>query len=98
MWRLYQTAKTWSQRPSDLLGVVDRWAALQFDNAVALFGLYLENALQEREQLGEGSNVRWVEKYTLSELLTPGFRLGGDEGAGDSLPLKADGLLYDEVG
>lgn len=61
------------------------------------FGIALENALQELINIGDDDKPRWVAKYTLEQLLTPGFVLGGESG-GDELPLKADGLIYDEVG
>jgi hypothetical protein len=95
MWRVYTTAKATHSRPSDLLCVVDRWAAYQLDCAVSYFGMVIENALQEQVNVGPDDKPRWVAKYTLTQLLTPGFKLGGDHEA--PLPLKADGMIYDEV-
>jgi hypothetical protein len=45
MWQVYQTAKTYQVRASDLLGVSDPWTAYCVDNAVARFGSALEAAL-----------------------------------------------------
>jgi len=82
------------------VGVSDRWAALQFDAAVTTLGVAIENASQEQVQVGPDNAPRWEKRYTMRQLLTPGFRLGGLLGAdeGDDLPLGAvDGLIYDEV-
>jgi hypothetical protein len=97
MWRLYTTAKATHSRPSALVCVEDRWAAYQFDSAVSFFGIAVENAAQEQIKAGE----KWVNRYTLDQLLTPGFVLGDGE-AGDALPFSAqaapEGLVYDEIG
>lgn len=72
LWRLWMTSKTLSKRPSDFLGV-EKWAseklgnpdwftALQFDNALAYFGIYIENKLHETDKQGNAL-------YTLDELL-----------------------------
>ena len=78
--------------------IADRWAALQFDSAVTTFGTIIENYAQEQINVGGESNPRWVAKYSLQQLLTPGFVLDSDNGDGDELPVRVDGLLYDEVG
>lgn len=49
--------------------------AYQFDNAVTLFGLTIENALQERQNVGTQKEPKWEPKYTLKELLDNDFRL-----------------------
>lgn len=36
-----------------LVGVPDPWAAYQFDMAVAQFGTWVENKLQERDKAGK---------------------------------------------
>lgn len=78
--------------------IQDRWAALQFDQAVIFFGTVIENAVQEQINVGGESNPKWVNKYELSQLLTKGFVIGGTGGGADApLPTKADGLVYDEV-
>lgn len=75
MWQLHQTAKSYGQRPSDLVEISDRWAALQFDNAVALVGVVVENASQEQHNTGTDKAPKWELKYTMTELLDPEFRL-----------------------
>lgn len=69
------TAKTTAQRPSALVQIRDAWAALQFDNAVTLTGVTLENASQELKEVGAGSNKKMIPKYTMTQLLDPDFRL-----------------------
>ena len=94
MWRLYTTAKGTGSRPSTLVCVKDRWAAYQFDSAVSFFGVAVENAAQEQIQAGD----KWVNRYTLDQLLTPGFALG-DGDTGDVLPVAGvEGMIYDEIG
>lgn len=77
--------------------IEDRWAALQFDHAVTLVGLVIENAAQETVNTGDDKRPRWTRKYTMRQLLDPGFRLPledeGDLGALEG----ADGVIYDEV-
>lgn len=98
MWRLYTTAKATRGRPSDLVCVEDRWAAYQFDAAVSFFGVAVENAAQEQVNIGGEDTPKWTNRYTLAELLTPGFVIGDGGGdGGDELPVGADGLIYDEV-
>lgn len=75
MWQLYQTAKVASSRPSDLLCIADRWAALQFDNAVTMVGLVLENASQEQHNVGSKKEPKYELKYTMHQLLSDSFRL-----------------------
>lgn len=78
--------------------LTDRWAALQFDQAVTTFGTVIENAASEQINVGPEDKPRWVAKYELSQLLTDGFVIGdGGGGDVDALPTKVDGLLYDEV-
>lgn len=49
MWRLWRTARTWRTRPSELIGLTDRWEAFEFDEAVALFGDHVEGRLARVE-------------------------------------------------
>lgn len=51
------------------------WAAYQFDQCVLFAGLTIENALREREKVGDQKNHEWRAKYTLEQLLDPEFRL-----------------------
>lgn len=50
-------------------------AAYCLDNAVRVFGVIVENALQEREKTGTGKDAQWKDKYTLEQLLHPSFTL-----------------------
>lgn len=75
MWSLYLTAKAMSSRASDLIGIEDRWTALQFDNAVTLVGTVIENASQEQHNVGMKEKPQWVNLYEMSQLLDPAFRL-----------------------
>ena len=78
--------------------IQDRWAALQFDQAVTTFGGIIENAAQEQINVGPEDKPRWVAKYEMSDLLTDGFVIGGTGGGDvDALPTKVDGLIFDEV-
>ena len=43
---MFQTAKQFNTRPSELLGVADPWTAYCLDNAVAHFGTSLEAELE----------------------------------------------------
>lgn len=79
-----------------MVQVRDAWAALQLDNAVIYFGTVIENAAQEMEKRGPESSPRWEPKYTLAQLLTPGFALRGQEAESMSI-VGADGLIVDEV-
>lgn len=63
--------QTVRQRPSDIVGISDRWAAYQFDSAVCLVGTTIENALQETTKAGD----KLVPRYTLAQLLNTEFRL-----------------------
>lgn len=96
MWNLYLTSKGSHSRPSDLVGITDRWAAYQLDSAVVLLGTIIENAAQEQVNVGGETSPKWERKYTLRQLLTPGFIIGQQD-EGDALPTGADGLIYDEV-
>lgn len=75
MWSLGQTAKATGTRPSELVRIDDAWTALQFDNAVTLVVNVIENAAQERENVGSEKRPDWQLKYTMSQLLDDDFRL-----------------------
>jgi hypothetical protein len=45
VWEIYQTAKSFNTRPSDILGVTDKYAAYCLDTAVGEFGRVIENEL-----------------------------------------------------
>lgn len=68
-------------------------AAYQFDRAVTTFGRILNNALQERIDIGSGSSRKSIAKYTIKELLTEGFQLWEDDALDGLAGLEG----YDEV-
>lgn len=47
MWSLFNTAKMWSKRPSELLAIEDNYVAYCFDEAVATWGTYIVNELDK---------------------------------------------------
>ncbi len=53
------------QRPSQIVGVSDEWAAYQFDLCVVHFGSWVEGKLAERDSSGRP-------KHTLAGLLDDG--------------------------
>jgi len=85
MWNLHVLAGATHQRPSDIVGVDDRWAAYQFDSAVCLVGTTIENALQETSEIGG----KMMPRYTLTQLLDADFRLPQPESAADALKTMA---------
>lgn len=50
MYLTWSQAKTYSCRPSELLGIEDRLAAYYLDRAVALFGSRVDRELEEARQ------------------------------------------------
>lgn len=75
MWSLYQTAKATSERPSNLVEIIDAWAAYQFDSAVTFLGRAIENYSQELIEVGPPKEKRLVPKYSMEQLLDPDFLL-----------------------
>ena len=75
MWTLYNKAKIYSRLPHELVGLADAWHAYQFDNAVTLLGVTVENALQERRNAGTAKQPDWQPTYTLRQLLDEEHRL-----------------------
>jgi hypothetical protein len=45
VWNLYQNAKQWGARPSELLGITDLFDAYCLDDAVGWFGSEIESEL-----------------------------------------------------
>ena len=80
MWNLHSLSVTYHQRPSEVVGIDDTWAAYQFDMAVAQFGAWVEGKLNERDTKGKPVN-------SLAKLL-------GDEAAQvqEYAPISAMGL------
>jgi hypothetical protein len=56
MWQLYNLAKTWNSRPSELINIESDWTAFCLDRAIATFG----NALHNELESVEGRNARTV--------------------------------------
>lgn len=94
---MYQTSKATFSRPSDLLCIEDRWAALQLDNAVTYFGTIIENAAQEQVNVGGESSPKYASKYRMRDLLTAGFKLDSRDAGDDDEIGAVDGMVYDEV-
>lgn len=74
-------SKAWQQRPSQRMPppppyrVWNDWAAWQFDQAILYGGLTIEHALQEREPVGDPQKHETRAKYTLKQVLAPGYKL-----------------------
>lgn len=49
MWDLYLLAKTWGARPSELAEIEPGHTSYCFDEAIALWGLYIESELDQIE-------------------------------------------------
>ena len=79
MWTLWQTVQQTHSRPSELLCVEDPLVAYLFDAAVVTFGNIIENAVQERIEVGMGDKKEWKQKYTLHQLLDSSFKLPTDK-------------------
>jgi hypothetical protein len=56
--------QAYGQKPSDLLGIEDPWAAFQLDMACLSFGTWVESKLSETNKKGKP-------KHQLSTLLMP---------------------------
>lgn len=57
-------------RPSELVGVVDEWAAYQLDSATVWFGTYIENKLNEMDETTDSRGIKhFKQKYTLDDFL-----------------------------
>ena len=63
------------QRPSTLARVKGTWESLQFDQAVTMFGVIVENAANEMQEVGPKDYKHMVNRYELEQLLDPAFRL-----------------------
>ena len=93
-------AKTTSSRPSSLVKIQDEWAAYQFDSAICMIGLAIENACLERENVGSEEKPDWKNKYTLSMILEEDFKLPNESSWGDGFEdviAGLEGIKYDEI-
>lgn len=75
MWSAYLKLKTYHRTPSLDLALDDALTAWCVDGTVLWFGITVENALQERVEVGSGKDKRHEGKYTLDDLLDPAFTL-----------------------
>ncbi len=84
--------------PSRIFGEEDALAAWMLDNAVTYFGTMVENLMLERDEIGSGTNKKYVSRYTLAQLLDPAFLWPQPKNEVDEeLQQPIAGLLYDEV-
>jgi hypothetical protein len=93
------TSKEANQKPSDLLptAIPNPWHEYCFNNAILTFGRLVSNALQERIEIKDGDRTQYVEKYTIDQLLTPGFQLETTPQAPE-LPGNIMGFDVEEIG
>ena len=79
MYKLGDKAERSSRLPSEcvpgLVEEIGEWGVYCFDDAILYFVRVIQNALQEREQIGLGAQMEWRQKYTLAQLLDKDFRL-----------------------
>lgn len=68
--------------------IQDSLAAWMLDTAVTFFGVIIENALQERVEVGVGKSAKSQPRYTLTRLLHPEFRLPAREPEPELKPLE----------
>lgn len=64
-------------------------AAYQFNSAVLFFGLTIKNASQEQEEYGPHNARFGRNKYTMTQLLDPDFRLPAANSQQPTAGLKA---------
>lgn len=68
------------------------------DNCVLAFGTIVENALLERDEIGSGQGKTWANRYQLSQLLDPEFKLPRPEEEEESdISMPVEGIIFDEV-
>lgn len=83
MWELFQKAKTYKSRPSEMLGVTDVYAAYCLDSAVYTFGRSLEAELESVDGKNKGEIKRKQERVLTKWLDMPQkFRNPGVVGPG----------------
>lgn len=47
LWELYRVGEKYGTRPSELVGITDVWLAWDFDHAVTMLGMHIENEINE---------------------------------------------------
>lgn len=81
------------QRPSDLVFEKDEFIAYQIDRAVIVFGIIIDNALQEKLETEDDNSIS---RYTLEQLLDNSFMLPRE--GEDTRPLQdVQGMIFDVV-
>lgn len=61
---LYRLGQTWQTRPSELAGLTDSYEAFCLDQAVSMWGGFVEEELDKIE----GENSKWVAQQRISRL------------------------------
>ena len=51
VWQIHNLGAAYGSRPSEIVGVVNSWAAFQFDMAVLTFGRWIENRRAKGENV-----------------------------------------------
>lgn len=75
MWAAWQKVKTTHKLASDDLDLEDSIAAWCVDGVVLWFGITIENALQERVNVGTEKQPKYEQRYQLAQLLDAKFTL-----------------------
>jgi hypothetical protein len=65
VWELHLLCKAYQQRPSRVIGLRNGWLAWSFDNAVSLYGRFVEAELSRTDK--DGKPIR-----TLNDILKNG--------------------------
>lgn len=64
-WGLYQSAKQWGKRPSEMVAIKDEYVAYCFDEAIGTWGSFI---VAEMEAV-QGKDAKTVERKRRSTLL-----------------------------
>lgn len=64
-WGLYQSAKQWVKRPSELVDIQDTYAAYCFDEAIGAWGSYVTSEIEKIE----GKDSKSVERKRQNRLM-----------------------------
>jgi hypothetical protein len=85
--------------PSQILHEDDPLSAWMLDSLVLTFGTIVENALLERDEIGSGASKTYQNRYTLTQLLDPAFKLPRPQSEADKMEEwgQVSGLIMDEV-
>lgn len=62
LWAAYQLSKTYNCRPSQLMHIEDPLAAYYFDRAIAVFGIHLENEIEQAEAKGKSASQKAMKR------------------------------------